>query len=457
MYQVNKLTVFRDGEQKPILSDFCFESNSCSCIAIVGKNGCGKTTLALSLIGLIPFHFKGNVKGEFLLDGTSIFQLSFQKRLDYISYVFQDVESQILFGNVKDILGLNENSGSHSIIYDLISILGVDNLLCKKPDELSSGEAQKIALISALRSNPELVIYDEATSSLDYRARIQFKSVIDYLHSIEKHVLLLGQNSRILNNYSNKTLYISDKTISDNPAIDEQSCFTYESLKRLLKNSFTTFNCISIKQLSFSYKRWTFSLEVNDFIISNGETIAIVGENGSGKSTFLNCINGFLHPKLFKMNISNREMQDLVFMAFSSPSLQFCGPTIKDELFRINPEIMDDFELIQNAFPFLDFNKDPFSLSFGEQKVLTFIQALFSYKPILILDEPELGLDDGNINFLSFLLEHNMKTKERTIIYATHDLNLAKSFSSRVLLFKEGKIAKDMPNSNISIEDWFTI
>ena len=457
MYDINKLTVFRDGEQKPIICDFSFKSTGYSCIAIVGNNGCGKTTLALSLIGVIPFYYKGIVKGEFFLDKTSIFQLSFQDRLNYISYVFQDVESQILFGNVRDVLGLNESNESLSIIYELITILDVENLLNKKPDELSSGEAQKIALISALRNNPDLVIYDEATSALDYQARIKFKSVIDYLLSIGKNVLLLGQSDRSLNNFSNKTLYISDTAITDNTAVDEQASFIFQGLESLLKYPDIPFDCILIKQIRCSYKRCTFSLELNDFVINYGETIAIVGENGSGKSTFLNCINGYLHPKQFKMNISNRELQNQIFMVFSSPSIQFCGPTIKDELFRINPEIVNDFKLIQKVFPFLDLNKDPFSLSFGEQKVLTFIQAFYSYKTILIFDEPELGLDDNNLSILSFILEQNLRTRKRTIIFATHDLNLAERFSSRIILFKDGKITKDLPNNKMSIEDWFKI
>lgn len=456
MYEIKNLTIYRSDEQEPVLRDLYLTSSNNSSIAIIGNNGSGKTTFAFSLIGLIPFCYKGIVNGEFYSDNINIFNLSFQDRISRISYVFQDAESQILFGKVEDVLGLNEGDKNHTIILDLITILDVKKMLNKEPRELSSGEAQKIALISAMRNNPNLVIYDEATTALDYKTRKKFKCVVEYLLKCGKNILLLGQNSKMLNEYAHKVFYISDRTLSEKPIVSKlpEYCF-FDLIDLPIINS--QFNSINIEYIGHSYKNWSYKLEVNNLVINNGETIAIVGENGSGKSTFLNCINGYINPRKFRTNISNKKLQYYIFTVFSSPSIQFCEPTIKNEICRINSQMAKRIEIIQKIFPFLDLNKDPLDLSFGEQRVLTFLQAILSNKSILLFDEPELGMDESNYNFIKYILNKNIQDKKRTIMYVTHDFQLAENFSTRVLQFENGKIIRDEPNNGLSIESWFMI
>jgi energy-coupling factor transport system ATP-binding protein len=457
MFNVQELKIFRTGKES-ILENLCLTSNNRECISILGYNGSGKSTLAFSLIGLIPFQYLGKVTGNFTINDADIFNLTFSNRLKYISYVFQDTESQILFGTVSDVLGLNELDTDKESIYDLIDILEIRNdLLNKKPNELSSGESQKLALISATRSNPQLIIYDEATSALDPKVKTNFKKVIDYLLNKQKNVILLGQNVDLLKNYSDKTFYLYNKNLhstanfaKDSTSKNFESLVTYSKIENIIDE-------IHFNRIFHSYNNWNCSLSVNNLTIKQGETIAIVGENGSGKSTFINAIVGFIKAKKMELNIPLNKLRDNLYIAFTSPSIQICEATINNELTRMNGEILKEIDTIQQFFSFLKLDKDPFELSFGQQRILTFLQAIFSNKQILIFDEPELGIDDNNLLLVKDLFSYNLKHKNRMIVFVTHNLELAKNYSSRVIKFHNGKIEHDELNNGLSLNNWFGV
>lgn len=456
MYNIKNLTVHRYPSSLPVLNNLNLESGSNESISIIGSNGSGKTTFAYSLIGLIPFYIKGNVSGKFSLEKTNVFDLSFQERIKKISYVFQDVESQILFGNVKDVLGLNDKNTYHTVIYELVRLFNVGHLLEKKPNELSSGESQKVALISATRNNPKLIIYDEATTALDHQTKKKFAEIVRYLLESGKSILLLGQNGKLLNEYASKTFYVQNNALSETPNTNALTDTYYNELESFLPTSVKDYvNLININHIVHSYKNWIYNLEISSFSIQKGETIAIIGENGSGKSTFVNCLNGYLRPKVSEIEILGGNSKHNIFNVFSSPSVQLCEPRIGDELARANMELPKNKQLVQKYFPFLDFEKDPFELSFGEQRVLTFLQAAFSDRGIIIVDEPELGVDEVHYGFFKYIFQLNIMNKNRIIIYITHDLKLAENYSSRVLMFDKGKIVKDKKNTGLSLESWF--
>jgi energy-coupling factor transport system ATP-binding protein len=454
MIDINELNIYRTDKTKPILENIQISVNNNECISIIGNNGSGKSTLAFSLIGLIPSHYIGSVSGSFTIDDIDIFSLPFEKRIEIMSYVFQDTESQILFGTVADILGLNEKERDEEVICKLVNIFDVSNLLNKKSNELSSGESQKIALISALRNNPQLIIYDEATSALDPKIKKKFKHIIDYLLNRGKYIILLSQNEESLREYSTQVFYLPKKENIENapPFLNQE----------IIDNLYQTppsqiIEHILIYYISHSYKNWENSLIVENLEINQGETIAVIGENGSGKSTFINSLIGFIKANKISMNYSLKDLKEYLYISFASPGIQLCEATIEEELRQTNRNI--NFEYISKYFPFLELEKDPFELSFGQQKMLILLQSIISNKQILIFDEPEMGIDNDNLNFIKKIFSYNLKHKNRIIIYITHSLELAKYYSSRIIKFSNGSIEYDEMNSDeISIStlnDWF--
>ena len=454
MYEISKLSVYRE-ENNPVLKDVNLTVQKNQAISIIGRNGSGKTSLAFALIGLIPTHFPYKTEGSFIVENIDILDISFYEKLQLISYVFQDTESQILFGNVRDILGLNETNSDKNLIKELIDIFRIEFLLDKKPNELSTGESRKVALISAIKGFQKIIIYDEATSALDPKAKSDFLKIVTHLLKHNKDVILLGQNHTQLKEYSTAQYFINNKTLRNEK---ENATLDYAKLNDLILqyvNDNSDDFKLRIDRIFHSYKNW--NLELQNLTISKGETIAIIGENGSGKSTFINSIIGFIKAKEFKTNIPVSQLRKNIYTVFTSPTLQLFEATVEQEIKKSNPDIIHNFSSIQIYFPFLELNKDPFSLSFGQQRLLTFLQAIASDRELLIFDEPELGLDDNNIELIKQLLLLNLKEKRKTILFITHDIELAEKYASRIIKFHCGKIERDEPNNNLSISKWFDL
>ena len=79
-----------------------------------------------------------------------------------------------------------------------------------------------------------------------------------------------------------------------------------------------------------------------------------------------------------------------------------------------------------------------------------------SSKPTLLIDEPELGVDQNNLNYIKAFLALNRTQRGRTILFATHDLDLASNFADLCVMIEDGKIVFVLPPvSQKQTEDWF--
>lgn len=430
-----------------------------SCIGIIGKNGEGKTTFALTLIGLIPYLTKGNVEGHFQLNSIDYTNKPIEERLLNISYVFQDSESQVLFGNVSNILGLYESNSDSKSIREFIEFFKIGHLLNREPNSLSSGELQRVVLVASLRNNPDLLIYDEVTSVLDPILKHEFSKFIYKLVLMSKHVILMGQRPEILSPYTKTIFFIKDKRLStaDNLVLEKDSnALSIDSFYRNPQKKFNLF----IKHFELFHKNENrFHFQVKDLEILHGQNIAILGVNGSGKTTFLNILYGLIRPKYFDIYINEEifksfkrsPLNGIVDCVFHSPYNQIIGGTIEEEINLINIE-----DEISRLFPFMVYNSDPLNLSFGQMRMLCFLSVFLRNKSLFCFDEPEFGLDSLNFTFVQDYLLKNKLEKQRTILFSTHDLEFAKKCADRIIVFKNGKICADEMSINIeSISDWF--
>lgn len=437
-----------------------------SCIGLIGSNGSGKTTFAHAIIGLIPELINGNVKGYIYLNNQNLSDQSLDQRLKNISYSFQDVESQILFGNVSDIIGLNESNADQDLVLKITDILEIDNLLERSPEELSSGEAQRVALAATFRKNPKLIIYDEATSALDPLIKKQFINLISFLKSQKKSIMLLGQRSEILFPFVDEMLQISknsitriDHKIGSLESNEQKSNTTFWENTRFTNDS--SFKKLHIKKLEFKKGgTFNFSAKINDLIINKGENIAILGKNGAGKTTFFNLLNGHIKHNEFsflindKLKSNYKDLNKLIRTVYHSPTNQIIGSTIEEELFWLKEEFRNK---IYEEIPFLSAHKDPLDLSFGQQRFLCLLSAFFSSNPILLIDEPEYGIDSMNLNYINTYLRLNSIEKSKLILFSTHDLKFAFDHADKCLLLDNGEIVSEfVPNLSFKgFEEWF--
>ncbi len=191
-----------------------------------------------------------------------------------------------------------------------------------------------------------------------------------------------------------------------------------------------------------------------DIEIEKGKNIVIVGENGSGKTTFVKHFNGLLKPSKGKIlidgeNTKNKTVAELaskVGFVFQNPEHQIFGKDVLEEI-RFGPQNLDmdlDDE-IHDLLNYMDLERyekrSPHNLSGGEKQRLAIASVLIMGPDYLILDEPTTGLDlKGMKRILEIIMD--LKDQKKSVITVTHDLDLAKS-ADRVIVMHEGEVVLD--------------
>lgn len=166
-----KNVFFRYGGGRLILDDISFNINAGEKVALVGETGCGKTTLAKLLL-----RFYSPEKGQILIDGVNINNLSLESLRDCIGYVPQEnylfsgtIRDNITFGTpnatMEEIIKAAKTAQIHDFIEELP--LSYDTVIAERGSSLSGGQRQRISIARAILKKPDLLILDEATSNLD--------------------------------------------------------------------------------------------------------------------------------------------------------------------------------------------------------------------------------------------------------------------------------------------------
>ena len=211
---------------------------------------------------------------------------------------------------------------------------------------------------------------------------------------------------------------------------------------------------IAIQDLSFSYPDGKLALENIDLQIYPGEKVALVGANGAGKSTLLLQLNGIFHGSgLIKVNDllvekkSLKQIRAWVGMVFQNPDDQLFSTTVFDDV-AYGPiyQRLDQLSVqkkVRKALQAVHMSgyehRPPFHLSSGEKKRIA-IAAVLSMDPqILVFDEPTSGLDPRSRRELIELLQE----LPQTMVIATHDLELVKVLTPRVVILHQGRIVAD--------------
>ena len=229
---------------------------------------------------------------------------------------------------------------------------------------------------------------------------------------------------------------------------------------------------IVVKNLSYTYgvdspyeKK---ALNNINLTINEGDFLGIIGHTGSGKSTFIQHINGLIKVQegeiqVFDVKLTNakkpkpdlRALRNNVGMVFQYPEYQLFEDTVfKDVAFGPKNQGLSTEEIAQRVeeainLVGLDYetikDRAPFELS-GGQKRRVAIAGIIAMKPkVLILDEPTAGLDPYGKEQILALISHLKEKSSSTIIVISHDIDEITRFATRLIVFNNGEIAFDIP------------
>ena len=211
---------------------------------------------------------------------------------------------------------------------------------------------------------------------------------------------------------------------------------------------------IHIRHLRYQYPDGTVALKGVDFDLDAGETVALMGANGSGKTTFVLHLNGLLQGsgeiEICAMRPDKANLPSIrrkVGLVFQDSDEQLFMPTVMedvvfgpanlglnaDEAMRRAREALSQVGMIEAA------GKAPYHLSAGEKRRVALAGVLAMDPEILVLDEPTTFLDPPGQRGLLELLKELPQSK----IVVTHDINFARSLAKRAVFFEKGLIAAD--------------
>jgi energy-coupling factor transport system ATP-binding protein len=215
---------------------------------------------------------------------------------------------------------------------------------------------------------------------------------------------------------------------------------------------------IEAENVHYSYASKIEALRGVSLTVKDGEFVAIMGQNGAGKSTFVKHFNGLLKPSEGTVKIdgvattksSVAALARNVGFVFQNPDHQLFCETVEEEIafalknFGFKPEVTEErITWALNLLSLTQYRKtSPFLLSGGERKRVALASVLAWDPQTLILDEPTIGQDHEQKEKLrQFIMQ--LQTQKKTVVTVTHDVEFVAECNPRVVLMKEGKIVAD--------------
>jgi len=431
--------------------------------AFVGESGSGKTLLSHSIVKLLPKSAK--VEGEIICNGKEIFQLSTDKlralRGDEVGYVFQEpMQSLNPLHKVKDqIVEMIEN---HQLLYrDEVERLVLELMekvslspskLKSYPHQLSGGERQRVLIAMAIANSPDLLIADEPTTALDSELQSE---VLELIKNLGFTTIIISHDLQAVYDIASKVAVFRDgeivesgdiKTIFNSPKDSYTQSLLYKPDYQFLQPISASRDIFRVDNLSIFYGK---KLAVKDvsFSLKVGESIGIVGRSGSGKSSIAKAIVGLVKSKGTIKNFTDSRVNMVFQDPFGSLNPRMLVKDIIAEGLYIqgerDREIIDKKVMIiveRVGLPLDRLERYPHQLSGGERQRVSIARALILEPKILILDEPTSALDRVvQFQIIELLIELQKEFK-LSYIFISHDLDILKPLTHKILKISEGRV-----------------
>ena len=431
------------------------------CVLLTGPSGCGKTTILRLINGLIPHFYPGELSGDIFIDGSSVKERELYDTALIIGTVFQNPRTQFYNVDTTGELAFGcENRGLpeqeiYTRIDRTVAHFRMASLMDRNIFRLSDGEKQKIACASVNVSEPKIILLDEPSANLDYTATLMLRELILRWKAEGKTIIAAEHRIAYLWDIIDRAVVLRDGEI-----VEE---FTGNGKEELTQNHLTQMGLrttvmespaemqmdsfregdrpITLRNFHFAYHGEKKNIvDIPILQIAAGQITAIVGANGAGKTSFLNCLCGLekrckgtleYEGKLY----DSKSRKKLCFMVMQDTGNQLFTESVLDEvLISLKKGTANEKETAMEIIRNLDLadfaDRHPQSLSGGQKQRLAIACALASGRDLLLLDEPTSGLDYVHMKETAALLE-KLRSMGTTILVVTHDSELIRACCTR--------------------------
>lgn len=489
----------------PVVKNISFSIQEQETVALVGESGSGKSITALSILQLIPPEKVIYNSGEIWFANQNLLSVSNKVmrkiRGNHISMIFQDpmvslnplhtIEKQ-LFEVLSIHMGIHSHNLARSEMISYLERVGIKNAkgrLNHYPHQLSGGERQRVMIAMAILTQPQLLIADEPTTSLDISVQAQIIQLLKELKSeLNMSMLFISHNLSVVRKIADNIAVMKYGEIVEFNNRHRIFLRPEHQYTKLLINSEPEGNPIPLPKmpgilLNVNYLNVDVKTKLGWFkrqkrkivddvalVIHEGETIGLVGESGSGKTTTALAIlrliksqgdiwfdSHYLSKLSQKKLLPFRSRIQVVFQdPFSSLDPRLNVEQIINEGLRAHKKLSHS-ECEQKVIHIMQevgLNPNwryryPSEFSGGQRQRIALARALILQPQLLVLDEPTSSLDRTVQLQIINLLKLLQQRYQLSYLFISHDLSLVYSFCHQIIVMKDGHIVEQGKRDHI--------
>ena len=510
-FEIRDLTFSYPEQPAPVLNRFSLTVRQGEFLVLCGPSGCGKSTLLRQLKTVLTPH--GTRTGDILFEGQPLETLDQRTQSRRIGFVQQSPDNQIVTDKVWHELAFGlESLGCDTPtirrrVAEMASFFGIQNWFYKNVTELSGGQKQLLNLASIMAMQPDVLILDEPTSQLDPIAASDFLATVGKINRELGTTILLTEHrledafplsSRVAVMDKGKLLCAGTPD-EVGPALRKAGHSMFLAMPTAMRVWAAVENTapcpVTVRdgrdwltgfasshplnplppQPQYHYPDQTV-LETHDLwfkyekdlpdvvkglslAVKKGEFLALLGGNGTGKTTSLKLLAGILRPYRGEVSAAGS-----VGVLPQNPQTLFVKKTVREDLLEIfsGKKLSKDLQEQKAARAvklcrlegLLD--RHPYDLSGGEQQRAALAKVLLLDPDILLMDEPTKGLDAEFKQILAEILQV-LSRRGVTILMVSHDIEFCARYAHRCALFFDGGIVNDArPRAFFSGNSFYT-
>jgi energy-coupling factor transporter ATP-binding protein EcfA2 len=497
-----KVTITYAGAERPVVTDLDLHVPEGELCLVVGRTGAGKSTVLSAVNGLVPHFTGGEVAGRVLVDGRDTRDHPPRALADVVGLVGQDplagfvtdtVEEELAYS--MESLGL-ANTVMRKRVEETLDLLGLADLRDRPLATLSGGQQQRVAIGAALTAHPKALVLDEPTSALDPGAAEDVLAALQRLvHDLAMTVLIAEHRLERVVQYADRVLWLPGghtppvvgtpgevlaKAPVAPPVVRLGQLSGWDPVPVSIRDArrragplrdrldghtparstqVSTSDLLRAKGIVVRYGGVE-ALRGVGLAVSGGERLAVMGRNGSGKSSLLWALQGTGKRAAGQVEVNGTDPADRkprsrrreIGLVPQQPADLLYLETVAAECAQADRESGKPGgtcrAILDRIAPGIDDDRHPRDLSEGQRLALVLAVALTPAPRVLLLDEPTRGLDYPAKTRLTATLRA-LAEDGHAILLATHDVEFVAEFASRVVVLADGEIVADGPTDEV--------
>lgn len=474
-------------------------------IALLGRNGSGKTTFSKQLNAILrPSEGTVTVDEMGTRDAEKLYEIR-----QRVGMVFQNPDNQMVAANVEEEVAFGpENLGmeSDTIVARVKQALEQVRMWKRRktaPNHLSGGQKQRIAIAGILAMHPDYIVLDEPTAMLDPKGRKEVMEALQRLNQEQEMTVILITHDMEEAALASRVILLADgqmrfdgrpeKFFGADALLAEmgmEAPLSYrvqqamgsaanlqsgagEKRDKCKIDALDIFekdkDLLSLQHVSYIYSPGTayekVALDDVSLLLGKGEIVGLAGHTGSGKSTMIQLLNGLLKPTsgtvtfegkdIHAKGYSGNYLRSKVGMVFQYPEHQMiCDTVWEDVAFGPSKQGLTGEACetrVEEALRFVDlpekyYQASPLQLSGGQKRRVAIAGVLAMHPEYIILDEPAAGLDAAGKREIFDRIRRMSREQGIGVLLVSHSMEDLAEYADRIIVLDDGKkILDDRP------------